>query len=172
MAAFHKALHMQRVVIVTPSVYGTDNSSTLYAHAGARCRRARCGGDRREDRRARRHGTGRRAWHPAESPPAASTTRRLAVNGCRRANVKSRQLAYPAEHQPGDDRCYDGPRGHRTVPIVFDHFGGAKAELGPQQPRQAGRASPIGQGVCQNLSGLSRLHPHRLCRALCRWPRR
>src|ERR1700733_14715205 len=30
MAALHKALHMQRAVIVTPSVYGTDNSSTLY----------------------------------------------------------------------------------------------------------------------------------------------
>src|SRR2546427_4274629 len=30
MAALHKALNMQRVVIVTPSVYGTDNSATLY----------------------------------------------------------------------------------------------------------------------------------------------
>ena len=30
MAALHRALHIQRVVIVTPSVYGTDNSSTLY----------------------------------------------------------------------------------------------------------------------------------------------
>ena len=30
MAALHKALKMQRVVIVTPSVYGTDNSATLY----------------------------------------------------------------------------------------------------------------------------------------------
>src|SRR5213080_1834448 len=30
MTALHKALHMERVVIVTPSVYGTDNSSTLY----------------------------------------------------------------------------------------------------------------------------------------------
>src|SRR6476620_10411805 len=30
MAALHKALHIQRVVIVTPSVYGTDNSATLY----------------------------------------------------------------------------------------------------------------------------------------------
>ena len=30
MAALHKALHMQRVVIVTPSVYGTDNSATIY----------------------------------------------------------------------------------------------------------------------------------------------
>src|SRR3954451_12314749 len=30
MAALHKSLHVQRVVIVTPSVYGTDNSATLY----------------------------------------------------------------------------------------------------------------------------------------------
>ena len=31
MTALHKALHMQRVVIVTPSVYGTDNSATISA---------------------------------------------------------------------------------------------------------------------------------------------
>ena len=30
MASLHKALHIQRVVIVTPSVYSTDNSATLY----------------------------------------------------------------------------------------------------------------------------------------------
>ena len=30
MSALHKALHIQRVVIVTPSVYGTDNSATIY----------------------------------------------------------------------------------------------------------------------------------------------
>src|ERR687887_381562 len=30
MTALHKALNIQRVVIVTPSVYGTDNSATLY----------------------------------------------------------------------------------------------------------------------------------------------
>src|SRR6202042_2031001 len=28
MAALHKALHIERVVIVTPSVYGSDNSAT------------------------------------------------------------------------------------------------------------------------------------------------
>src|SRR3954470_19535989 len=33
MAALHQALRMQRVVIVTPSVYGTDNSATLYGMA-------------------------------------------------------------------------------------------------------------------------------------------
>ena len=30
MSALHKALHIERVVIVTPSVYGTDNSATLF----------------------------------------------------------------------------------------------------------------------------------------------
>src|SRR4249920_3464050 len=30
MAALHKALHVERVVIVTPSVYGSDNSATLF----------------------------------------------------------------------------------------------------------------------------------------------
>ena len=30
MASLHRALHIERVVIVTPSVYGTDNSATLY----------------------------------------------------------------------------------------------------------------------------------------------
>src|SRR3954464_13954487 len=30
MSALHKALHMERVVIVTPSIYGPDNSATLF----------------------------------------------------------------------------------------------------------------------------------------------
>src|SRR3981189_1636159 len=30
MTALHNALHIERVVIVTPSVYGTDNSATLF----------------------------------------------------------------------------------------------------------------------------------------------
>src|ERR1700761_8376482 len=30
MSALHRALHVERVVIVTPSVYGPDNSSTLF----------------------------------------------------------------------------------------------------------------------------------------------
>src|SRR5258708_6684747 len=33
MAALHRALRLQRVVIVTPSVYGTDNSATLWGMA-------------------------------------------------------------------------------------------------------------------------------------------
>jgi hypothetical protein len=33
MTALHKALKIQRVVIVTPSVYGPDNSATIYGMA-------------------------------------------------------------------------------------------------------------------------------------------
>jgi len=40
MSAMHRALHIQRVVIVTPSFYGTDNSATLYGMK-ARGRNAR-----------------------------------------------------------------------------------------------------------------------------------
>ena len=33
MSALHKALKMERVVIVTPSIYGTDNSATVFGMA-------------------------------------------------------------------------------------------------------------------------------------------
>src|SRR5258707_6876627 len=42
MTALHKALHIKRVVIVTPSVYGPDNSATLY---GIKARRPPARGD-------------------------------------------------------------------------------------------------------------------------------
>ena len=49
MSALHKALHMQRVVVVTPSVYGTDNSVEPVRHGGARRERPRRCRDRRQD---------------------------------------------------------------------------------------------------------------------------
>src|SRR5580692_2651879 len=41
MAALHQSLHIERVVIVTPSVYGTDNAATL---AGMKARGAQARG--------------------------------------------------------------------------------------------------------------------------------
>src|SRR5690242_2501247 len=41
MSALHKALHIERVVIVTPSVCGTDNAATLF---GMKARRANARG--------------------------------------------------------------------------------------------------------------------------------
>ncbi len=44
MTALHKALKIQRVVIVTPSVYGPDNSATIYGMAArGKDARGRCG---------------------------------------------------------------------------------------------------------------------------------
>jgi hypothetical protein len=67
MTALHKALHMERVVIVTPSIYGTDNSPTLFGMA-ARGPTARGRRDRRQDlgERSRPDGQGRHSRRPPQ----------------------------------------------------------------------------------------------------------
>jgi predicted TIM-barrel fold metal-dependent hydrolase len=40
MSALHKALKMERVVVVTPSIYGTDNSASLFGMKAAPLRAA------------------------------------------------------------------------------------------------------------------------------------
>ena len=69
MSALHKALHMERVVIVTPSVYGTDNSATLFGMKarGANARGVAVIDDKTSGKRSRRHGQGRHARHPPQS---------------------------------------------------------------------------------------------------------
>jgi len=66
MSALHKALRIERVVVVTPSVYGTDNSATLFGMKARRGRARRCR-DRRQDagRRSRGHEPGGHPRHPA-----------------------------------------------------------------------------------------------------------
>ncbi len=49
MRALHRALHTERVVIVNPSIYGTDNSCTLDAVKQLGAGRAGHRRDRRED---------------------------------------------------------------------------------------------------------------------------
>jgi predicted TIM-barrel fold metal-dependent hydrolase len=138
MAAFHRALRVRRVVIVTPSVYGTDNSATLY---GMRAR----GGDARgvaviDDRtpesdldamaaagvcgvRLNLATDGRNDPALARSRFEAMLPRASARNWHVQiftnlgviAGIKELVLASP-------------------VPVVLDHFGGAQAALGPTQP--------------------------------------
>ena len=85
MAALHKALHIQRVVIVTLSVYGTDNAATLW-HAGARAdARGVAVIDDQTSECPRRYGAGGGAWYSPQSgdrgdhgPPwRANASRRL-----------------------------------------------------------------------------------------------
>jgi len=138
MATLHKALKVQRVVIVTPSVYGTDNSATLY---GMRAR----GADAR----------GVAVIDEATPERALDEMHRAGVRGIR-LNLATSGINDPAA---GRQRLQDaiGRVSRRnwhvqintslamitaikdmvagaSVPIVFDHFGGAQAQLGVEQP--------------------------------------
>ena len=132
MAALHKALHIQRVVIVTPSVYGTDNSATLYGMKarGADARGVAVIDDTDAGERARRDGP-RRACAASGSiwRPAASTTRPSAASGFRRAVERMQRRSWHVQMDTNlamiaaiKDVVAASP-----VPVVFDHFGGAQA---------------------------------------------
>jgi len=138
MAALHKALHIRRVVIVTPSVYGTDNSATLY---GMRARGAEARGVVVID---------------DETPESElDAMGRAGVRGIR-INLATVGISDPAvgrsrfeaavdrvSSRPWHVQVYTDLRvvaaikdlvAASPVPVVFDHFGGARAQLGLQQP--------------------------------------
>jgi predicted TIM-barrel fold metal-dependent hydrolase len=138
MARVHAALHMQRVVIVTPSVYGTDNSCTLY---GMKARGANARGVAVIDENAR----------PAELEKLRQAGIRgirlnLATAGQTDVATARRRLQDAIEQARSLDwhiqmftslAVISGIRDlvlHSDIPIVFDHFGGTVAALGLQQP--------------------------------------
>ncbi len=138
MAALHKALHIQRVVIVTPSIYGTDNSTTLFGMKarGANARGVAVIDDKTPD-----------ADLDAMSEAGIKGIRlNLATGGTSDPNVGRARFSAAVERvkERGwhvqmytslamiaaiKELVADSP-----VAVVFDHFGGAKAELGPEQP--------------------------------------
>jgi len=138
MAALHKSLHVQRVVIVTPSVYGTDNSATLY---GMKAR----GGDARgiaviDERtpdseldsldRAGFRGIRLNLMQGGVNDPAVAR-QRLQI-GTDRINGRSWHVEIYANLKMIStlkDELATAP-----VAIVLDHFAGAEAALGPDQP--------------------------------------
>jgi predicted TIM-barrel fold metal-dependent hydrolase len=146
MRKLHDALHVRRVVIVTPSVYGTDNSATLYGMKA-------CGQDARG------------VAVIDEKTPAAELDR-LTKAGFRGMRIN---LATGGQNDPvsGRRRLEAALKQAKNlnwhiqmftsleviaairdlvlaadVPIVFDHFGGAKA---------AGGAGQTGFGDLQDL---------------------
>jgi predicted TIM-barrel fold metal-dependent hydrolase len=150
MAVLHRALRIKRVVIVTPSVYGTDNSATLYgmkargsdargvaviddkttdgeldamARAGMRGIRLNLATDGSND-----HGLARRRFASA-LPRMASRNWHIQIytNLAVIAGIKDLVLAAP-------------------VPVVLDHFGGAQAALGPGQPGFADLIALVASG--------------------------
>ena len=138
MAALHKALHIQRVVIVTPSVYGTDNSATLYGMKarGATARGVAVIDDKTPESeldamgRAGVRGVRINLATAGISDPSIARQRFQAT--AERVKIRNWHVQIftdPAMISAIKDLVATSP-----VPVVFDHFGGAKAELGPQQP--------------------------------------
>jgi len=141
MAELHAKLGVKRVVIVTPSVYGTDNSATLWGMK-ARGNDARgvavIGEKTSEADLDAMHAAGVRGIRinlttgGTNDPAVARQRFQTGVD-----RVKTRgwhvqiytNLAMIAELK---DAIAAAP-----VPVVFDHFGGTKAALGPEQPHFA-----------------------------------
>jgi len=138
MRRLHRALHMDRVVIVQPSVYGTDNSCTLDALAqlGSRAR-------------------GIAVIDEQISTPALDDLHRRGIRGIR-LNLETAGITAPAEAGRRVRAAFERLRGRTwhvqintrlsiidaireeiapaQIPVVIDHFGGAQAALGPTQP--------------------------------------
>ncbi len=138
MSALHRTLHLERVVIVTPSVYGTDNSATLF---GMKARGTTARGV---------------AVIDDQTPEAALDGMHQAGMRGIRLNLATGGVNDPAVGRPRFQAAVDRVKGRgwhvqlftslpmitaikdlvatSPVPVVFDHFGGAQAELGLDQP--------------------------------------
>jgi predicted TIM-barrel fold metal-dependent hydrolase len=163
MAALHKALRMQRVVIVTPSVYGTDNSATLY---GMKARGANARGvaviddktpESELDAMGRAGVRGIRlnlATGGTDDPAVGRQRFQAAVERVKRRNWHVQMNTNLAMVAAIQDLVAASP-----VPVVFDHFANARAELGPQQPGFADLVELVRSGkayVKISVSGGSR----------------
>jgi predicted TIM-barrel fold metal-dependent hydrolase len=137
MAALHRALRVQRVVIVTPSVYGTDNSATLWGMKarGADARGVAVIDDKTPE--SELDAMGRAGVCGIRLNLATGGTNDPAV-GRRRFQAAAERMKSRSWHVQMNtslamvaairDLVAASP-----VPVVFDHFGGAREDLGPQQ---------------------------------------
>ncbi len=138
MAALHKVLHIQRVVIVTPSVYGTDNSATLYGMKarGADSRGIAVIDDKTPESELDAMGLagvrGIRLNLATGGISDPSLVRQRFQTAAER--VKSRGWHIQIFTDASSISATKDLVATSPVPVVFDHFGGAKAELGRQQP--------------------------------------
>jgi predicted TIM-barrel fold metal-dependent hydrolase len=138
MAALHSALRLQRVVIVTPSIYGTDNSATLY---GMKARGADARGVAVIDDKTPEHeldamgqagvcGVRLNLATSGISDPIVGRQRFIAAVTRVSARIWHIQINTNLTMIAAiRDLVATSP-----VPVVFDHFGGARAELGLHQP--------------------------------------
>lgn len=139
MRALHRALHIDRVVIVQPSVYGTDNSCTLDAikQLGPRARGVAVIDEHTQDaaladmERGGVRGIRINLATAGQNDPAVARQRFLAAVE-RVKRIKGWHIQIYAELSviaAVKDAVMASP-----VPVVFDHFGGSHASLGVGQP--------------------------------------
>jgi predicted TIM-barrel fold metal-dependent hydrolase len=138
MSALHKALRIERVVIVTPSVYGPDNSATLF---GMTARGATARGVAVIDDK-----TGESELDALQQAGFRGIRLNLATSGVNDPNVARQRFQAAVDRMKArgwhvqlftslavisaiKDLVAVAP-----VPVVFDHFGGAQAALGVDQP--------------------------------------
>ncbi len=138
MTALHKALHIDRVVIVTPSVYGPDNSSTLF---GMKARGATARGVAVIDNK-----TAESDLDAMNQAGVCGIRLNLATGGVNDPAVGRARFQAAVERVKTRNwhvQLFTGLMmisaikdlvASSPVPVVFDHFGGARAELGPKQP--------------------------------------
>ena len=138
MAALHKAIRMQRVVIVTPSVYGTDNAATLYGMKarGADARGVAVINDK----------TSESELDAMGRAGVKGIRLNLATGGINDPNVGRQRFQAAAERMKARNwhiqiftnlamiSAMKDLIAASSVPVVFDHFGGARPELGVEQP--------------------------------------
>jgi predicted TIM-barrel fold metal-dependent hydrolase len=138
MSALHKALNIERVVIVTPSVYGPDNSATTF---GMKARGANARGVAVIDDK-----TSEADLDTMQQAGFRGIRLNLATGGVNDPNVGKARFTAAVERMKArgwhvqlyttlpmitaiKDLVLASP-----VPAVFDHFGGADAALGVEQP--------------------------------------
>jgi predicted TIM-barrel fold metal-dependent hydrolase len=151
-SALHKALHIQRVVIVTPSVYGTDNSATLYGMK-ARGRDARGVAVINEE-------TPERAVDEMGRAGVCGIRLNLATAGINDPAVGLSRLRSAIDRMKGRGwhiqintnlamiAAIEKVAAASPVPVVFDHFGGAQAALGVGQPGFDALLRLVSSGRC------------------------
>jgi len=138
MSALHKALRVERVVIVTPSVYGPDNSATLF---GIMARGATARGVAVIDDK-----TSEADLDALQKAGFRGIRLNLATGGVNDPNVGKARFSAAVDRMKSrgwhvqlyttlpmisaiKELVIKSP-----VPAVFDHFGGADAALGVEQP--------------------------------------
>jgi predicted TIM-barrel fold metal-dependent hydrolase len=137
MTALHKALGIQRVVIVTPSVYGADNSATIYGLSarGKDARGVAVIDDKTSDAELDRlaslgfRGIRLNLATAGINDPKAATERFLAAA----ARVKSRNWHIQLNTTLPVIAAMKDALAESPVTLVFDHFGNPNEELGVEQ---------------------------------------